>query len=1389
MSSSIDGGSPMILEPSVTMREEPGEVFLNNDTRSFYNGNGGGDIPAQISITKINPPVSTQVSGAFPPPPPPRGNPFPSSPRSDLAGIVPKGLRPVQIRPPPLFRGGGIPGIPPPPRLQYAGIPTNIRPVNRPSNNVHSNNPILGMMNVAKKAGNTPRFSSRGSRGPSPRCKQQQQIPRSSPQPGFHHLGVPGIKNVSPVANSYRPPPMIRPGFRPVNVRVRGRPPLIKRETIVYPSPREGEPKVGEENGAIIAAKKDEDNFNVKGVESTENISDHSVQNESLNAPSEPEKNDSTKVAKNDSAKIEDDDKEPSDPEISFNLDPSKRKKSKLQNSLENRKKSVDDETGGAKKEKETAKPDNPVPDEKVDQDEDKGATKFRFVRRADGKGFVKKSVKSSSNSSVKSGSVSHNVRKTYSSSVLKGIRKKKKKPFKGINYRFDGSIKKKKKTYLNPSAYKDDDETSSIRSDREIGNEQDVLSYLGIQRKDSTDSKSSIIDESKEKIVVGPKARKSFGGSSGTVVSPPSSKKRPLGDVLTNRIVKRKKTYSPKVGQFFPLPSVPTISTNSTTYTTNNNNSTIPTSGSTSSSISASTSVSASDEDGPQSPKEYEDEDIMCKATYICECEKTIDDLLSRRNSGTICRAIESVGGSRVGCKNQIQSFNQLRADTRLPRKVFCEIHTERLRAHQVCGFCGEFCSHGMFYLCRPNKRYAPHVFHKSCYNKAKSRACCHCGSRDTPAVVQMTLKMDRAPIQLLRTVSKMSFANGKKGRPSDDVEEDIITYKMANGKVISSQGLPLGLDNSILQKVLSELEDKHAPKHLTRNMYFPTKSGDAVKILQLLSQGYSPNQKFIEFKNGSPLHLSAAEGHVLNCHIFAQAGTELNSFDDSGNAPIHLASMKGRTEVARMTGVGHHSSGLVKTDTKRLSSSKTTCEVLMNYGCDVNARNMNGDAPIHIALRQDHYECAVLLLMRGANTNLMNKNGQLPVGCMAKDAKCGTIMQLSTKLNAMMKNNKVHTHEKIVTNDVSKGKENCPIQCINALDNEGPPGNYVYVRNNCVTSSIPIDRDHASLQHCKCENACSSEDSCNCSKLSVKSWYDLEGKLKSSFDYKEPHMIFECNDLCQCNVSTCHNRVVQHGITSRMIVFRTENMGWGVRALKDIAKGTFVCEYVGEIISDSEADTREDSYLFDLDYREGETYCIDANRFGNIARFINHSCDPNLTPVKVFAEHQDLRFPHIALFANRDIPKGAELGFDYGEKFWVIKHKYFTCHCGSENCHYSQSTIQKFLKNYYLRFPIEDPKYNEGHKTALDIKTENANDTTSSGSIITNGNATNSPEISSKIDVPVEEIHKNNKISRPLLSESIITNGSRSRRSLKSGDPSSSSSPSPTPSSSHSK
>lgn len=61
-----------------------------------------------------------------------------------------------------------------------------------------------------------------------------------------------------------------------------------------------------------------------------------------------------------------------------------------------------------------------------------------------------------------------------------------------------------------------------------------------------------------------------------------------------------------------------------------------------------------------------------------------------------------------------------------------------------------------------------------------------------------------------------------------------------------------------------------------------------------------------------------------------------------------------------------------------------------------------------------------------------------------------------------------------------------------------------------------------------------------------------------------------------------------------------------------------TFVIEYVGELIDTDEKDRRmekkmknkeKDFYFLTI---EGDLY-VDAEPSGNLARFINHSCDPN--------------------------------------------------------------------------------------------------------------------------------------------------------------------------------
>lgn len=46
----------------------------------------------------------------------------------------------------------------------------------------------------------------------------------------------------------------------------------------------------------------------------------------------------------------------------------------------------------------------------------------------------------------------------------------------------------------------------------------------------------------------------------------------------------------------------------------------------------------------------------------------------------------------------------------------------------------------------------------------------------------------------------------------------------------------------------------------------------------------------------------------------------------------------------------------------------------------------------------------------------------------------------------------------------------------------------------------------------------------------------------------------------------------------------------------------------------------------------------------------------------------------------------------FDYGEKFWIIKCKKFTCACEEENCRYSSTTIHETLEKYKEKVKLEE-------------------------------------------------------------------------------------------------
>jgi SET domain-containing protein len=143
-----------------------------------------------------------------------------------------------------------------------------------------------------------------------------------------------------------------------------------------------------------------------------------------------------------------------------------------------------------------------------------------------------------------------------------------------------------------------------------------------------------------------------------------------------------------------------------------------------------------------------------------------------------------------------------------------------------------------------------------------------------------------------------------------------------------------------------------------------------------------------------------------------------------------------------------------------------------------------------------------------------------------------------------------------------------------------------------------------------------------------------------------------------------------------------RSSIHGLGAFSRTDIPKGTRVIEYVGEKITNAEADRRYDdeamrqhhTFLFILNQRT----CVDAAFDGNESRFINHSCEPNCEAV--------ISRGHIWIEALRTIPAGTELAYDYAyeddEDYTEEDLRFYECRCGAPKCRGTIVDTKKKLK-----------------------------------------------------------------------------------------------------------
>ncbi|CAM9602141.1 unnamed protein product, partial [Choristocarpus tenellus] len=198
---------------------------------------------------------------------------------------------------------------------------------------------------------------------------------------------------------------------------------------------------------------------------------------------------------------------------------------------------------------------------------------------------------------------------------------------------------------------------------------------------------------------------------------------------------------------------------------------------------------------------------------------------------------------------------------------------------------------------------------------------------------------------------------------------------------------------------------------------------------------------------------------------------------------------------------------------------------------------------------------------------------------------------------------------------------------QAFNDVDDEEVPF-FTYITRPVAGLGVNQRNDLQFMACCDCTDGCQNPLKCACIKMSSEKETSLEESahnlkrgrgrgigrgrgrgmwlkrsMRNSSNFSpfnregklidDRVAIYECNprQVCACNPRLCQNRVAQLGVSLRLQVFRCKqkDMGWGLRCLDPVPAGTFVLCYLGELLTEDEAEERGkirgDEYLYNLD------------------------------------------------------------------------------------------------------------------------------------------------------------------------------------------------------------
>jgi len=177
---------------------------------------------------------------------------------------------------------------------------------------------------------------------------------------------------------------------------------------------------------------------------------------------------------------------------------------------------------------------------------------------------------------------------------------------------------------------------------------------------------------------------------------------------------------------------------------------------------------------------------------------------------------------------------------------------------------------------------------------------------------------------------------------------------------------------------------------------LHYATERGDMKIVELLLEHGANPNAlAFADWRKVTPLYYAAEKGYIEIVRLLVRRGANIG-IDKS---PLYVATAKGHVHVVEFLLQQVADPSTVVNDLLITASGYGSTEVvrlLLERGANPNAKDKDGETPLHEAAKNGHVDVVKLLLEKGADLNARDYMGRTPLHYAAENGHVDVVKLL---------------------------------------------------------------------------------------------------------------------------------------------------------------------------------------------------------------------------------------------------------------------------------------------------------------------------------------------------------------------------------------------------------